>query len=91
MNTLPLDTMKIFLQFVLPALRVQPYERDIIAVITLKMHKAPTPDRIDYTFREAQRLLGAQGCHSFRILFLHANSRNERTLVCKIGPPPVNP
>lgn len=53
-------------------------------VLTLKLFKNPNERHISYAFRTASSILQSVGCYDFRMVHLHANSRNERTLICRL-------
>ncbi|TMW57045.1 hypothetical protein Poli38472_002970 [Pythium oligandrum] len=49
------------------------------AILTLKLGKRPTPQAVDGAFEQVQQIL-APAFTDFRLVWLHANTQNERTL-----------
>ena len=79
-NVLPAEALPLLLAHVLPY-------RALIAflVLTLKFTKSPKEEKIQRVAAEARTFLqGAAGASDFRLLHLHANSRNERTICCRL-------
>ena len=54
-------------------------------VLTLKLVKNAKEHYIHNASQGASKILRAAGCWDFRVVHLGANSKNERTLVCRFG------
>ena len=54
-------------------------------VLTLKLVKNAKEHYIQNAIQGASKILRAAGCWDFRVVHLGANSKNERTLVCRFG------
>ena len=54
-------------------------------VLTLKLVKNAKENYIQNAIKGASRILSDSGCFDFHIIHLGANSKNERTLVCRFN------
>ena len=52
-------------------------------VLTLKLPKNPKEKLVAKIAQSVEEILLRYGCYDFKLIHLHANSINERTLVCK--------
>lgn len=58
--------------------------RNCIVVLTLKLHKNPKPKMITALEKRVQEILAPFGATDFKVIHLTSNSRNERTLCCRL-------
>ena len=54
-------------------------------VLTLKLVKNAKENYIENSIEKVSEILINSGCYDFHVVHLGANSKNERTLVCRIG------
>ena len=54
-------------------------------VLTLKLVKNAKENYIENSILKVSEILKNSGCYDFHVVHLGANSKNERTLVCRIG------
>lgn len=58
---------------------------DSLLILTLKLVKKPNDNNIERITTKVCELLKLNGnCYDFQIVHLHANTRSERTIICKL-------
>ena len=79
-NVDPIITAELLAKHVLPHMRAR---HDAFVIVTLKMMKNHKPKHLQQAVTNVIQILSNSSCKEFKVVHLNANSKDERTIVCR--------